>query len=99
MEAVGEGVLTLCLQRILGTPKTSDVVVNFLLGRDFDQLDRSLSPIADWFGPQAWPLLKIGFKIFILEKISFPLHLAEAVRIEIGESADLQVAGIAQWAP
>ena len=91
--------LALGLQRIFRAPKAGDVVVNFLLGRNFDELNRTFAPVADRLGPQARALFEAQFKILIREKILLPLHQAEAAGIVIGESADLQIPGIVERTP
>src|SRR6266567_2898811 len=51
VQAIGVGVLALGLQCRLGLPKACNVVVDFFLGRDFDQLDRTFAPVADRLRP------------------------------------------------
>ena len=93
-EAVGIGMLALGLQRIFRSPKSGDVVVNFLLGRYLDELDPPFAPVPDRLCPQARALFETRFKVLIGEKILLPLHQAIAAGIEIGESADLQIRGL-----
>jgi len=44
VQAIGVGMLALCLQNGLGLPEACNVVVDFFLGRNFDQLDRTPRP-------------------------------------------------------
>src|SRR6185437_5378383 len=99
VQAVGEIVLVLGRERLLGPPERCNVIVDLLFGRNLEQHDSALAPIANRFGPQAGTALKAGFEILIGEILLFPLHQAEAARIEIGEGAYLQIARIAEWAP
>src|SRR5437762_10746508 len=99
MQTIGEGVLALCLQWILWPPEASDVVVDFFLGRNLDQLNRTFAPIPNGLCPQAGALLKTRFDILIFEKVFFPLHQSETARVEIGKRADLQIAWVAERPP
>src|SRR5260370_387304 len=51
VQAIGVGMLALCLQNGLGLPEACNVVVAFFLGRNFDQLDRTLAPVTDRLRP------------------------------------------------
>ncbi len=99
MQPIGVGVLTLGLQGILRPPKARDIIVDFLLRRNFDQLNRAFAPVPDRFSPQARPLLETRFDILILVEVFLPLHQAETARIEIGKGTDLQILGIAKRPP
>src|ERR1700761_2363813 len=99
MQSVSIGILTFGLERFFGLPEAGDVIVDFLLGRNFNELNRAFAPVADRFSPQAGALFETRFKVLIREKILLPLHQAETAWIEIGEGADLQIARIAERAP
>ncbi len=43
--------LALGLQRIFRPPEGGNVVVDFFLGGNFNELDRALAPVADRLGP------------------------------------------------
>ena len=58
MQAIGVGMLALGLQAVLRPPKAGDIVVDLLLRRNFDQVNRAFAPIPNRLGPQAWPLFK-----------------------------------------
>src|ERR1700716_1611732 len=99
MQTISIGMLAFGLQDILWPPKAGDVVVDFFLGWNFNQVNRALAPVSDRLGPQAWPLFEIRLDILICKKILLPLHHAETARVEIGKDADLQIFGIAKRAP
>src|SRR6476660_4977850 len=99
MQTIGIGMLALGLQDVLRPPEARDIVVDLLLGRNFDQLNRAFAPIPNRLGPQAWPLFKARFDILILPEILLPLHQAETARVKIGKGADLKVSGIAERTP
>src|SRR6185437_10251644 len=82
-----------------GPPEAGNVVVDFLLGRNLEQLNCALTPISDRFGPQTRTLFELGFEVLVRIKVLLPLHEAVAARIEIGKAADLQVRRIAEWTP
>src|ERR1700736_3521042 len=86
-------------QWLLGVPETADVVVNFFLGGNFDQLHRALAPIPDWFGPKTWPPFEIRFQILIGDEIPLTLHQPKTARIEVGECADLKIPGSGERPP
>src|SRR5258705_540744 len=79
--------------------KTGDVVVDFFLGGDFNQLHRTFTPVSDRFRPQARPSLKARFEVLVVEKILLPLHQTKSAGIEIRKSADLKIARIAERSP
>src|SRR5205807_4591410 len=93
------GVLAICAQWRAGMPERRDVVVDFLFRRDLDQLHRAFAPVADRLRPQARAALETGFEVLIGEEILLPLHQTEAMRIEVGEGADLQILRVMQRTP
>src|SRR3569833_33485 len=99
MKTVGVGMLALGLQRSLRSPEAGNIVVDLFPRRNFNQLNRALPPISDRFGPKTRPLFELGFQVLIRIKVLLPLHQAVTARIEIGETADLQISGIAERAP
>src|SRR6267154_3876207 len=99
VQAIGVGMLALCLQNGLGLPEACNVVVDFFLGRNFDQLDRTLAPVSDRLRPQTWPPFEAGFEVLIGGKILLTLHQPEAAWIEVGEGADLEISRIMKRPP
>src|SRR5258708_25284819 len=91
--------LVLGRDRLLGPPKSCDVVVDFLFRRDLEQNDGSLTPIADRLDPQAWATFEPRFEIMVSNEVLLSLHQSEAARIEVGEGADLQIARIVERTP
>src|SRR5258705_12943539 len=83
--------LVLGRDRLLGPPKSCDVVVDFLFRRDLEQNDGSLAPIADRLDPQAWATFEPRFEILGGKEVLLSLHQSEAARIKVGEGADLQI--------
>src|SRR5258708_7514099 len=91
--------LVLGRDRLLGPPKSCDVVVDFLFRRDLEQNDGSLTPIADRLDPQAWATFEPRFEIMVSNEVLLSLYQSEAARIEVGEGADLQIARIVERTP
>ncbi len=86
-------------QPLLRPPERDDVVVHLVDGGDLDQHDRALAPVADRLDPQAGAPVVQHLRVEIVGKGALPLHQAEAVRVDVAEIADLQVARVAQRAP
>src|SRR5258706_5796170 len=80
--------LVLGRDRLLGPPKSCDVVVDFLFRRDLEQNDGSLTPIADRLDPQAWATFETRFEIIVSNEDLLSLHQSVAARTEVGESAE-----------
>src|SRR6185503_14937246 len=99
MQAIGEIVFALGLERVLRPPEGDDVVVDLLLGRYLDEHDVALAPVADRLDPQGRTLLEMRFEIVIREVVALALDKAEAARIDVAEIAHLQVARIVERAP
>src|ERR1700709_2191258 len=99
MQSIGIGMFALRPQRRFGMPKAGDVVVNFLLAGNFNQLNRALAPISDRLHPKTWTAFEIRFQILIGREILLTLHQAEAARVKVGKAADLKILGIAERAP
>src|SRR5260370_3701270 len=88
--------LVLGRDRLLGPPKSCDVVVDLLFRRDLEQNDGSLAPIADRLDPQAWATFETRFEIMVSKEGLLSLHQSEAAPIEVGEGADPQIARIGE---
>src|SRR5262245_1218157 len=99
VQAMGEEVLSFRMQRFTGPPERHDVIVNLILRRDFDQVDRALAPVANRLDPEARPLLKVRFEILVCREVALPLQQSEAAWVDIGKDAHLQVIRIRQRAP
>src|ERR1700751_2115052 len=91
--------LVLARDRLLGPPKSCDVVMDFLFRRDLEQNDGSFAPIADRLDPQTWATFESRFEIVVSKEVLLSLHQSQAARIEVGEGADLQIARIVERTP
>ena len=61
VQAIGEIVFPLCRQSGLWMPEPGDVVVDFLVGWNFDQLNRAFAPVANRLNPQTRPTFELQF--------------------------------------
>src|ERR1700754_3121428 len=99
VQPIGIGMLSLRLQGRFRMPKTGNIIVDFLLGGNLDQLHLAFAPVADRLSPQARTSLKARLQILVGGKILLPLHQSKAMRIEIGKGADLKVFRIVKRTP
>jgi hypothetical protein len=55
-------------------PERNDVVVGFVSGRDFDQINRPLAPVALWLDPGAWTLVVVVVEVFVMAEVTAALQ-------------------------
>src|SRR6185312_10346118 len=51
MKPICIGMLAFGLQRALRLPEAGDIVVDFLLRRNFDEVNSAFAPVSDWLRP------------------------------------------------
>ena len=71
-----------CLGFAIRHPEGSNVIVDFIVGRDFDQLNRAVMPVALRFDPQAGTAV-ITHTIQIVLHIAITLHQTKTTRVVI----------------
>ena len=99
MKLIAHFILAASPVRLFRSPISNDVVMNFVGGRDFDKLHRTLAPIANRLYPNARPLLIERAVVLIGTELTFPLEEAEALWIEVDKRAGLHAQGIVQRTP
>src|SRR5262249_29693235 len=87
------------IEAVFGAPKANDIVVELLLGRKLDEIDRAFAPIPDGLDPQGRPALVLGFEILIVGEIPRLLHEAEAFGVLVLKDRELQALRIDEGAP
>ena len=95
---VGETVFLTGLQSVFRPPECHDVVVDLIGRRNFDEIHRSITPIANRLDPQGWALLVVEGKVLVVMEGALALHQAEAVRAAILEGRKLKVGRVDQRA-
>src|SRR5882757_2175008 len=74
VQPVGIDVFAFCLQNCLGLPKARNIVVNFFLGRNFDQFNRTFAPVSDRLRPQTWPAFETGLEVLVGKEVLLTLQ-------------------------
>src|SRR5205807_1749993 len=67
IEAIGELDLGPCRRGILRHPHRDNIIVDFIVGRDFDELHRALAPRALGLDPEAWAPVVIDAVLIMIE--------------------------------
>ena len=84
---------------LLRLPIGDDVVVGLVRGRDLDELDAPLAPLADRLDPVARPLVVMRLEVLVVLEDPVALHQAEAARVGVDEGRDRLPGRVAQRTP
>src|ERR1700731_1709029 len=98
-DAVSIGERLSRLRRILGHERGDDIVVRLVLSGKFDEFDPAFAPTLPRLDEIARPHLIGEVEILIMVKVAVPLQQAKTAKIPVEKIGDLQLCGVAQWAP
>src|SRR5450830_142983 len=98
MQAITQAIAAACGGLGFGDPHSDDVVVDFIIGRDFDQLYRSLAPAFQWLDPETWAAL-VMHAVLIMVEVAVTLQQAEAAWIVVAESRGGDAGRVVERAP
>ncbi|CRM90265.1 hypothetical protein [Pseudomonas sp. 22 E 5] len=99
VQAVGHFERLTDFRQFLRAPEGNDVVVGFIGGRDLDQVDGTLAPVAFRLDPGAWTLVVVVVQVFVVAEVAATLQQAETARVFHAEIAHRQVFRVVQRAP
>ena len=99
VQAIGEIEWLERLWQGVRAPERNDVVVGFVSGRNFYQVNRAFAPVALRFDPGAWALMVVVVQVFVVAEVATTLQQAKATRVFNREVAHRQVFRVVQRAP
>ncbi|MNS38816.1 hypothetical protein D3C72_710800 [compost metagenome] len=101
--AEGDGVLEVHLfagfRQLIRRPVSDDVVVGFIVGWNFNQLDFPFTPIPFRRDPGAWTQIVTIVEIFKARELTTALEQTKALRVFHRKAADRQVFRVVQRTP
>ncbi|MNX58746.1 hypothetical protein D3C86_895980 [compost metagenome] len=96
---VGEVQWLARLGHFFRTPERNDVVVGFVGGRNFYQINGAFAPLALRLDPGAWALVVAVIEVFVVAEVATTLQQTEATQVLDAEVAYGQVFRVVQWTP
>ena len=87
-DAVAVGHRSAGPEALFRRPRSHDIIVGFVLGRQFDELDAALAPALARLDPVGRPQFIGEFEVLIVVECAVALDEAEAARIVVDKGGD-----------